>query len=332
MNRVKMRGLCLISVCVSWVCLWAVSPHLRAQDFPSRPIRLIVPFTPGGGTDIVSRTVGQKLTEIWGKTVVVDNRPGAGGIVASEIVAKAAPDGYTLGVITPTQTINPSLYSKLPFDVINDFAPVVLMTRLQLILVANPAFPANTVKEVIALAKTRPGQITFASTGTGGGAHLAGELLKKTAGIDMTHVPYKGSAPAYTDLMSGQVQLLFNNIISTMPLVRGGKLKAIAVAGAARSPVAPEVPTIAESGLPGYEVTSWFGVVAPGKTPREVINKINREIVRILNMPDVRERLLTQGAEPVGNSPGEFGQMMRFEMKKWGDLIRSAGIRVENAP
>lgn len=307
-------------------------PPAHAQQFPTKPIRLIVPFTPGGGTDIVSRTVGQKLTEVWGKTVVVDNRPGAGGIMASEIVAKAPPDGYTLGVVTPTQTINPSLHSNLPFDPVNDFAPVILMTRLQLILVSNPSFPANNVKELVALAKAKPGQLTFASTGTGGAAHLAVELLKKMTGIDMVHVPYKGSAPAYADVMSGQVQLLSNNIISTMPLVKSGRLKAIAVTGAKRSVIAPDVPSVAEAGLPGFDVTSWFGVVAPAKTPKDVIGKLNGEIARILKLPDVRERLLAQGAEPAGGSPEDFGRLMRDEMKKWGELIRSAGIKADAAP
>lgn len=305
--------------------------YCAADEFPVKPIRLIVPFTPGGGTDIVSRTVGQKLTERWGRTVVIDNRPSAGGIVASDIVAKAAPDGYTLGVVTPTQTINPSLHAKLPFDTLNDFAPVVLMNRLQLILVVNTAFPPQTVRELIAYAKARPGQVNFASTGTGGSAHLAVELIKKLASIEMTHIPYKGSAPAYTDLMSGQIQLLSNNIISTMPLVRAGKLRALAVMGLARSPIAPEVATVAESGLPGFDVSSWFGIVAPGKTPVDVVNKLNREVGAILQLPEVRERLLAQGAEVAGGTPAEFDQMMRFEMKRWADLIRSAGIRADAA-
>lgn len=302
-----------------------------ADDYPLKSIRLLVPFTPGGGTDIVARTVGQKLSEIWGKTVVIDNKPGAGGIVASDIVAKAAPDGYTLCVITPTQAINPSLVANLPFDTLNDFANVVLMTRLQLILVSNPGFPPQSIKELITYAKARPGQVNFASTGTGGSAHLAVELLKKMAGIEMTHIPYKGSAPAYTDLMSGQIQLLSNNIISTMPLVKSGKFKAIAVTGASRSPIAPDVPSVAESGLPGFDVSSWFGVAAPGKTPRDVVNKFNREVVRVLQIPEVRDKLLAQGAEPAGGTPEDFDRLVRFEMRRWADVIKSAGITIDPA-
>ncbi len=323
----KMIRCWLTMAFVLGVSLALNSAVLHADNFPTKSIRLIVPFTPGGGTDIVSRTVAQRLSEIWSKAVVVDNRPGAGGVLAFEIVAKSPPDGYTLGVHTATQVIYPILHPKLPFHPINDFAPVVVMTRMDNILVASPSFPPNTLKELIALAKAKPGQINFASSGVAGTGHLSGELIKKMAGIDMVHVPYKGSTPAYTDVMSGQVQVLINNIMSTMPFIKDGRLKALAVLGAKRSPIAPDVPTVAESGLPGFEVTSWFGVVAPAKTPREVITKLNREIVGILKMPDVRERLLAQGGEPVGNTPEEFGQMIRSETKKFADIIKSAGIK-----
>ncbi len=303
-----------------------------AQPYPSKPIRMIVPFTPGGGTDIVSRIVALKLTENWGKAVIVDNRPSAGGIIASEIVAKARPDGYTLGVITPTHAINPGLYAHLPFDPLKDFAAVVLMTRLQFIIVANPSFPPNSVKELIAYAKATGGRVNFGSTGIGSSSHLVGEMLKNMGSFEMTHVPYKGSAPAYTDLVSGQLQLLINNIVSTIPFVKAGKFKAIAVTGATRSPIAPDIPTVIESGLPGFDVSTWFGVVAPAKTPKPVIDKLNGEIARILKIPDVRERLLVQGAEPVGNTPEEFDRMIRFELKRCAELIKLAGIQQGMVP
>ncbi len=301
---------------------------VHAQDFPNRAVRMIVPFTPGGGTDIVSRIVGQRLSEIWGKPVLVENRPGVGGIIASELVLNAPADGYTLNVISPAHTIVATVNPKLSFDPLNDFAPVALMNRLQLILVSAPAFPPNNVKELIAYAKARPGQLNYASTGTGGTAHLAIEWMSRLAGLKMTHVPYKGAAPAYTDIMGGQVQFFLNNIISTMPLVKAGKLKALGVSGATRSVVAPDVPTISESGLPGFDVSSWFGIVVVAKTPRDIVVKLNRDIVTLLKEPAVRERMLVQGAEPVvgDNSPEAYDRMLRDETKRWAEVIKSAGI------
>jgi len=306
----------------------------QAQEYPSKPVRFVVPFTPGGGTDIVTRIVAQRLAETWGKPTVVENKPGTGGIIASQTVLAAPPDGHALNVITPVHAILPSLYSKLSYDPITDFVPVVLMNRLQLIIVSAPGFPPNNIRELIAYGKANPGKLNFASTGTGGTAHLAMELLKRQAGIDMTHIPYKGSAPAYTDVMSGQVQMLSNNIISTMPLIKAGKLKAIAVTGATRSLIAPEVPSVAEAGLPGFDVSSWFGVAAHAKVPRDIINRLNRDIVRLLQEPAVREKMLEQGAEPIPgrNSPADFDQMIRAEARLWADTIRSAGIRQEAAP
>jgi tripartite-type tricarboxylate transporter receptor subunit TctC len=311
--------------------LSANSGAAGVDDFPSKPIRMIVPFTPGGGTDMVTRIVGQRLSTIWGKSVIVENHPGVGGIAASNIVAQAEPDGYTLGVITPTQAINPSLYKKLPFDSIKDFAPIVLFNRLQLVLVASPSFPPNSIAELITYARANPTAVNFGSTGTGGSAHLAVELIKKMAGIHMTHIPYKGSAPAYADVISGRVQLLSNNIISTMPLIKNRQLKAIAVMGANRSPIAPDVPTVAQSGLPGYDVSSWFGLVAPGRTPKPVIDKLNTAIVAILHEPATRQLMLAQGAEPIdaSNTPADFGRLLQREMKTWGDVIESAGIKAE---
>ncbi|MDX3905584.1 MAG: tripartite tricarboxylate transporter substrate binding protein [Pigmentiphaga sp.] len=300
-------------------------------SYPDKPIRLIVPFTPGGGTDMVTRIVGQRLSALWNSPVVVENVPGAGGISASTQVARAKPDGYTLAVITPTQVINPSLYASLPFDPIKDFKPVVLMNRLQLMLVGSNDFAPGTVADLIAYAKANPGKAAFGSTGVGGSAHLAVELIKKMAGIDMIHVPYKGSSPAYADVIANRVQLLSNNIISTMPLVRSKQLKAIAVLGATRSPIAPEVPTVAESGLPGYDVSSWFGIVAPAATPQPVIDKLNRAIVGILREPETRGLMLKQGAEPIdgANAPADFGRLLASEKAKWADVIQSAGIKTQ---
>ncbi len=318
---------------IAGVILMSCTTAPVAEDYPSRPIRLLVPFAPGGGTDVVTRIVGQRLSESWAKAVVIDNRPGAAGIAAFEIVARAPADGYTLATTSTSQAIFPSLYPKLPYDPVKDFAPVALMTRLQGIVVSGPSFPPNSVKELIAYARTRPGEVNFASTGTGGIGHLTLELIKKMAGISMTHVPYKGSAPAYNDLMSGQVQLLSNNIISTMPLIRSGKLKPLAVTGAARSAIAPSVPTVAESGLPGFEGSSWFGIVAPARTPKAVVDKLNREIVRIVQTADVRERLQAQGAEVAEDySPDAFGRMLQMERDKWADVIKSVGIKLEGLP
>lgn len=302
-----------------------------AEQYPSKPIRMIVPFPPGGGTDTITRIIGQKLGEVWKQSVIVENRPGAGGIVASSAVANAPKDGYTLGIFTPTQTIIPSLYKTLPFDVERDFAPVVQMNELQLILVASPSFKPDTVAELIDYAKTHPGTVNFGSTGTGGAAHLAMELLMKMSGVKMTHIPYKGSAPAYTDLMGGRIQLLSNNIISTMPLIQRNDLKAIAVLGNTRSSIAPDVSTIAESGLPGYDVKSWFGIVAPANTPKDIIEKINATVVSIINEPNIKKQMLLQGAEPVQgqNTPEDFGRLMQEEKKKWATLIDSVGISIE---
>jgi tripartite-type tricarboxylate transporter receptor subunit TctC len=304
-----------------------------AREYPSRPIRMLVPFTPGGGTDVVTRIVAQRLSILWKSPVIVENMPGAGGINCFTTVARAAPDGYTLGVMTPTQVIAPYQYSKLPFDPMKDFAPVVVMNKLQLVLAAGLKFPPNTIQELIAYAKAHPGQVNFGSTGVGGSAHLAVELLKSMAGIDMTHVPYKGSAPAYTDLMSNQIQLLSNNIISTIPLVKNKQLKMLAVMGGNRSPVAPDVPTVAESGLPGYDVSSWFALVAPAGTPKEIVEKINLAVNQVTHDPATRKLMLDQGAEvPDGsNTPEDMARLMRSDAEKMSAVIKSAGIKPVDA-
>jgi tripartite-type tricarboxylate transporter receptor subunit TctC len=308
----------------------ASSCACAAQEYPSRPIRIIVPSTAGGSVDTLARTVGTHLSQRWGQQVVVDNRSGAGGVIAGEITAHAPPDGYTLIMATiAAMATNVSLAKKLPYDPVRDFAPVTLVASQQLVLLVNPSVPAKSVQELIQLAKAKPGQLTFASAGSGSGGHLSGELLKILAGIEMTHVPYKGIAPALVDVISGQVTLTFASIISGLPHVKSGKTRALAVTGAHHSPAAPELPTMIEAGVRGYESSTWYGLLAPKATPRAIVVKLNREVVAIINLPEVKSHLLAEGAEPVGNTPEQFGEFIRSEIAKWGKVIRSAGLRTE---
>jgi tripartite-type tricarboxylate transporter receptor subunit TctC len=310
--------------------LTGTSEGAPAQTYPDKPIRLVVPFSAGGTTDILARAVGQKLGEHLGQQVVVDNKPGAGGNIGSDIVAKSAPDGYTLVMGTVgTHAINASLYKKMPYDHIKDFVPVSLVALVPNILVVHPSVPANSVKELIAYAKANPGKLNFASSGNGTSIHLSGELFKTTAGVEMTHVPYKGSAPAVTDLLGGQVQLMFDNMPSALPHVKAGKLKALGVTTAKRFPAAPDIPTIAEAGVPGYEASSWFGVLAPAGTPKEIVNKLSSEIAKILQTPEIKERLLSQGAEPVGNTPDQFTAFIKAETAKWAKVVKESGATVD---
>ncbi len=301
-----------------------------AQSYPAKPIRLVAPFPPGGATDTLSRTIGQKLSDRLMQPVMIDNRPGAGGSIAAEVTAKAAPDGYTLFMGTAgTHGINPALYARLPYDPIRDFAPVALVAYVPNVLVVHPSVPTTSLKGLIALANAKPRELSFASVGNGSGPHLAMELLKSMAGIDMVHVPYKGSAPALTDLLSGRVALMFDAMASALPHVKAGRLRALAVTGAKRSAAAPDVPTVAEAGLPGYEINPWFGVFAPAGTPTEVVAKLSDEITKILNMPDVRERLIGQGLEPAGGTPEQFAAHVGSEMKKWARLVKRSGARID---
>ncbi len=301
-----------------------------ATAYPARPIRMIVPSAPGSGPDIMARAIGQKLTEAFGQQVVIDDRPGAGGIIGSEAAAKSAPDGYTLIMANAgSHSVNASLYSKLPYDPVRDFAPVTLVSTAPNILIVHPSLPAKTVKELIALAKAKPGQLAFGSGGNGSTAHLSGEMFKTMAGIDIVHVPYKGSPSAVLAVISGQIAMAMPNIPPALPHVKSGKLKALAVTTAKRSAAAPELPTVAESGLPGYEATAWFGVLAPAGTPRDIIDRLNAIIVKSLRAPDMRERLLADGAEAVGNTPDEFAAIIKRDIAKWAVVVKKSGARAD---
>ena len=277
-----------------------------AQDYPRKPVRMIVPYPPGGPTDILGRIVAQNLSERLGQQVVVENKPGASGMIGADLVAKAPPDGYTLLANASIHVINPSLYKNATYDALKDFAPVSLIAEVPLVLVVAPGLEVKSVKELIALAKSKSGKLNFASSGNAAAPHLAGEAFKIAAGVDMQHVPYKGSGPALTDLMGGQVQLMFDSLPSSISHVKSGKLRAIAVTTAKRSSALPSVPTIAESGVPGFDISTWYGIWAPAGTPTEIVSKLSGEIAKIVKLADVRERLGGLGAEPAGNSPDEF--------------------------
>ena len=319
----------LLAILAAMLSIVATGPVVAA-DYPTKPIRLVVPFPPGGTTDILARAVAQKLSETWNQQVIVDNRPGAGGNIGSDLVAKAAPDGYTLVMGTVgTHAINPNLYSKMPYDHVKDFAPVILVAGVPNVLVVNPSLPVHSVKELIDYAKANPGKLNFASSGNGTSIHLSGELFKTMAGVQMTHVPYKGSAPALADLMGGQVQLMFDNLPSSLGLIKGGKLRAIAVTSAARAAALPDVPTIAESGLPGFEASSWFGVLAPAGTPHDIVAKLNATIAAWLATPDAKEKLLAQGAIAAGGSPEDFARHIDRETAKWAKVVKASGAHID---
>jgi len=297
-----------------------------AADYPQRPIRLIVPFAAGGGLEITARSIGQKLTEKRGQSIVIDNRPGAATIVGSEIAAKASPDGYTLLMITTTFAINPSLYGKLPYDPNKDFAPVTQITSVPNILVVNPSIPAHNVRELIALAKAKPGQINYASAGSGTSPHLAAELFKTMASIEMTHIPYKGIPPAVTDVIAGRVTMLMTTTISAAPHVKSGRLRALAITSPKRLAAMPEVPAIGET-VPGYEADAFQGMVAPAGVPREIVRQLADDIAAIVRLPDIRERIIADGAEPIGSTPEAFSVFLKKEMLKWGKVVKESGAR-----
>jgi tripartite-type tricarboxylate transporter receptor subunit TctC len=303
--------------------------HAQGAGYPNRPIRLVVPFPPGGATDIVGRTVAQKLQEALGQPVVVENRAGGGSNIGSDLVAKAAPDGYTLLLGTIANATNMVIYPKMTYDTLRDFTPITQTMSAPSILVVGPNVPVSTLRELIAYAKARPGKLSFASSGAGGSPHLAGEMLKLRAGIDMIHVPYKGAAPALADVMAGEVTMGFKTALSAIPQMQTGKLKPIAVASPKRLAQIPNVPTMGEAGLADFEVNSWNGVLAPAKTPPEIITRLHQEIVRLLQLPDVRERFAAQAAEPVGNTPEQFRAYIRAEIERWGKVVRESGARID---
>lgn len=319
----------LLSVsCLSVVLFGGMTGYARAA-YPDKPIRIIVPYTPGGFNDTFARVIGQKLTQAWGQKVIVDNRPGGGTLIGMNLVAKAAPDGYTLGIAPFPMGVNPSLYKKLPYDTLKDFTPIILGAKAYNILAINPKVPIHSVKELIAQAKARPGKLYFGSAGNGSSNQLSAELFKMEAHVDMTHVPYKGSAPAVTDLMGGRLQLMFDNAPNILPHVKAGQLRAIAVTSPTRLAMLPNVPTVAESGLPGYEVFAWFGVIGPRGMPRSVVDKLNKEINDILKMPDVQKRFETAGVVPVGDTPEQFAAFIRSEINKWTPVVKAAHVTID---
>lgn len=300
-----------------------------AQDYPAKPVRVIVPFAPGGGTDLMARVVVQKLGETLGGTWVIDNRGGAGGTIGSDLAAKSPPDGYTLLVVSGAHAINPSLHARLPYDTERDFAPITMITSGPGLLVVHPSLPARTVKEFIALAKARPGQLNFASAGIGTPPHLAGELFKTMAGIGMVHVPYKGNGPAYIDLLAGHVPVMFPTIPTAIPHVRAGKIRALAVTTAKRTAIVPELPTISESGVPGYDTSSWYGLLAPAGTPAAIVSKVQQGVARVLRSPEVGQKLKADGLELVGNTPEQFAAAIKSEIAKWAKVVKASGAKVE---
>lgn len=301
----------------------------HSQPYPTRPIRLVVPYPPGGGTDIIARIVGQKLTENLGQQIIVDNRGGAGGTIGTDIVAKSVPDGYTILMAPTSHVINPSIYSKLPYDTVKDFVPITFAVSATILLVVHPSVPAKSVKELIALAKARPGQLNFGSAGNGTVFHLAAELFKRQAGIDMVHVPFKGGGPTIANLVAGQVSLAFETMLALSPFLKAGRVRALAVASAKRSSVMPELPTIAELGFPSIVAENWYGVYAPAGTSKAIISRLNTEIVKILRTQEVKERFQGLGTEVVASTPEELAEYIRSEIEKWSKTAKEAGARVD---
>ncbi len=329
-----MRKKTLVFLAMAFVCLFVLSPVISpgagaAYPEPGKPIKMIIPFPPGGNTDIVARAIANELSKNLGAPLVLDNRGGAGSTLGTALAAKAPADGYTILMVSGSHVINPSMFKKLPYDSIKDFAGITLVADLPVALVVHPSVPAKTLKELIAYAKANPGKLNYASSGPGSIGHLSGELLSSMADIKIQHVPYKGSGPAVIDVLGGYVQILMTSSATVMPHIKSGKLRAIALAGEKRSAGAPDIPTMIESGLPGYVVSGGFGLLAPAATPREIIRKINAETVKVIAMPEVRERLASEGADPVGNKPEEYDAYIRSEIEKWIKVVEKAGIKPE---
>jgi tripartite-type tricarboxylate transporter receptor subunit TctC len=308
----------------------AAAPGASAQQYPVKPIRIVVPFPPGGFSDVFARIIGSKMNESWGQQVIVDNRPGAGGNIGADIVAKAAPDGYTLVMGTiGTHAINATLFSRLPYDPVRDFTPVAFVVEAEGLLTVHPSLPVRTARDVIALARSKPGELTYASAGAGTTSHLAGELFKTMAKVDLTHVPYKGNVPAITDLMSGQTSMLFATLPTVLPQVQARRLKGVAVLGTKRSSALPDMPTLAESGLRGFEVTNWTGVLAPTGTPAAIVSRLNTEIVRVMQLPEVQARLPKEGLRFVAMTPQQFAEFVKSEKEKWGPIVKATGAKAD---
>ncbi len=309
-----------------------IAPLALAQTvaFPTKTVRLVVPFPAGGPLDATGRAIAQKLTEAWGQSVVVDNRPGAGGNIGADLVAKSAPDGYTvvMGALS-THAVNPSLYPSMPYDAVKDFAPITLIAVTPNVLVVNPALPVKSVRELIAYAKANPNKLSFGSGSNGSAGHLAGELFKVETGTDLVHIPYKGAAPAMQALLAGDTQLMFDNLASAMPQVKAGKLRALAVTTAKRSSLVPELPTMAEAGVPGFDIATWFGLLAPAGTPKDVIAKWNADVVKILDSPEMRQKLQAQGAEPTPMTPAQFAAFIAAELPKYARIVKISGAKVD---
>jgi len=319
--KIRSRSALLFSLLV-------VSSTVVAQVYPAKAIRLVVPTTPGGSVDTLARTIAPKLSERWSQQVVVDNRSGAGGTIAAEFTAKSQPDGYTLMLGTiASLAANLSLQKKLPYDPVRDFAPVTLVATQNLMLLIHPSVPAKSIKELVRFAKSQPGKLTFGSAGNGTGSHLSGELFKQLAGVDIVHVPYKGVAPGLVDLIAGQISINIPSILSALPHAQSGRARALAVTGSTRTRAAPQVPTMQEAGIEGYESMTWYGIVAPIGTPPEIVSRLSAEVAAILKQPDINERLSKEGADPVGSSPQDFGRFMQSEIEKWRKVIRAAGIQ-----
>jgi tripartite-type tricarboxylate transporter receptor subunit TctC len=321
-SRAALAACLCVSACVA-------SAAERAQAYPVKPVRFILGQAVGGGQDIISRALAQKLTETMGQSVIVDNRAGASGTLAAAIASKAAPDGYTVLIVSSTYSINPALYKSLPYDPKKDLQPVTLFASTPFILLIHPSVPAKTVKELIAYAKERPGQLNYASGGIGNSGHLAAELFSDLTGVQLTHIPYKGTGLAMPDVVAGRVQILFNSMIQGLPYARRRQLTALAVTSAKRSSLTPELPTVAEAGVPGYEFTSWYGLTVPAGTPRAIVDKLNAEVLRVLNLPDFKAQLSRDGSDPIGTTPEQFGTFLAAEMTRWATVVKSSGMKIE---
>ena len=300
-----------------------------AATYPEKPVRMVVPFPPGGGTDVVARAIALKLSEQWGQSVVVDNRPGAASMVGTEMLARAVPDGYTLGFVSMSHTINPSIYKKLPFDPIADFSPVVLAATAPNVLVVSPGVGAKSVAELVQIAKSRPGKLNFPSSGNGGVSHLSMEMFRYAAGIDIVHVPYRGAGPALTALLANETQLMMATTPVALPQMKAGRLIALATTGLKRSSLAPEIPTVAEAGYPGFEADTWYGMLAPAKVPPALLNQANAAVTKMLTQADFKERLAHEGAQPAGGTPAQFAAHIKSEIEKWAKIVRMAKVKIE---